>query len=147
MEDVKTVFRLTPCITGGCGWSSSHVLLSVYLISLDLTQFKPLCMETFECVSEMKMNMSYLALFVLIPARRIFVRHIFNKYFPSMLKMMGAGYCVCLVTTVVKLVVGSVGHFYNNASRCIICCYRYYSYTTILQTVIINVNSKQVYKF
>ena len=36
-----------------------------------------------------------------------------------MLKIIGAGFCICLLTTVVKLVVSSVGHFYSNSSHCI----------------------------
>ena len=134
VEDVKTVFRLMPLLVAvvGPATMSFRVLDQFGLHAIQTTT------ETFDCVSEMKMTISYFALFVLIPAHRLIVRPLFNKYFPSMLKMIGAGFCICLVTTVVKLVVGSVGHFYSNSSHCIFddtaATARYYSYTTILGT-------------
>ena len=85
VEDVKTVFRLTPLLVAvvGPATMSFSILDQFGLHTIETS------MKTFDCVSEMKMTMSYLALFVLIPVHRIFVCRMFKKYFPSMLKIIG----------------------------------------------------------
>ena len=42
-----------------------------------------------------------------------------QKYIPSMLKIIEAGILLCLLTTVTKLLVELIRHFYSNASHCI----------------------------
>ena len=81
VEDVKTVFCLTPLLVAVVGPATMSFSIGLHTIQTT--------MKTFDCVSEMKMTMSYLALFVLIPVHRIFVCRMFKKYFPSMLKIIG----------------------------------------------------------
>ena len=90
VENVKTVFRILPILIAllGPATMSFFVLDQFGLHAIQTTT------ETFDCVSEMKMTMSYFALFILIPAHQLFVCPIFNNFPTSVLKMMGAGFCI-----------------------------------------------------
>ena len=115
VEDVKTVFRLALLLATICG-----VLLVGHEID---DQFGlhaiPVTKLTFDCISKLKARISQATAFVLIPAYRFIVYPLVGKYIPSMLKIMGAGSFLCLVSTIFSLVVNSIGHLYSNASQCI----------------------------
>ena len=71
------------------------------------------------CFDQLQNSVCQVATIILIPVYRFIVYPLIKNYIPSMLKIMGAGIFVCLLTLVVKLVVSSIGHFYSNASHCI----------------------------
>ena len=116
VEDVKTVFRLTPLLVA--------VIVPTFVITELYDQFGlhaiPTTPQTFTCVYGVKVNIFYFASFILIPIYRFIVYPVIKKYIPSMLKLMGAGIVLCLLVTVTKLLVDSVGKFYTNASHCIL---------------------------
>ena len=116
VEDVKTVFRILPLLVAIIG--PAFVTTEMY------DQFGlhaiPTNTQTFMCAYEMKVNVYYISTFVLIPFHRFIVYPLFNRYIPSLLKIIGGGIFLCLVSTVVKLLVESIGHFYSKASYCIL---------------------------
>ena len=115
VENVKTVFRLMPLLVAVAG--SALVFNERYdQFSLHAIQSTTLIRS---CFDKMQNNVGYITGFILIPVYRFIVYPFIKKYIPSMLKIMGTGIFLCLITTVVKLVVSSVGHFYSNASNCI----------------------------
>ena len=61
----------------------------------------------------------YVTSFIFIPVYRFIVYPLVGKYIPSLLKMIGVGLSLCLLSTVISLAVDSIGHFYSNASHCI----------------------------
>ena len=71
------------------------------------------------CFDRLQSSICYIAAIILIPVYQFIVYPLIKRYVPTMLKIMGAGIFLCLVTTMVKLVVSSVGHFYINASHCV----------------------------
>ena len=77
VENVKTVFRLTPLLVAVVGPAamSIRILDQFELHAIQTTT------EAFECVSGIKVTVSYFAVAVLIPVRQIFVDPIFSKYF------------------------------------------------------------------
>ena len=97
MEDVKTIFRLTPLLVFLYG--------VVFLCELNLSQI-PL---TIDCVSIFG-EFTDLC-FVLIPVYCFIVYPLACKHIPSLLKMIGAGLILCLVSTVINTSVTATVHF------------------------------------
>ena len=133
VEDVKAVFHLTShTIAGGCSWSSNHVLflcfvclfvcfLYFFVSVFDFAQFKPLWKHL---IMFLKWKWPViLCLLVPIPVRRIYVDPIFNKYFPSMLKMIGAKFCI----------------MFSNHNGQIVC---WFSWTFLQQCILLNFDDK-----
>ena len=115
VEDVKTVFRLVPLL-----------LVSLFGAVLTLDTYDQLSLhalpttdQTFFCVQNLKTIVCQAASFVLIPVYRFILHPLIAKYIPSMLKLMAAGFCLCIAVTVIELNVLSISHFYSNASHCI----------------------------
>ena len=104
VEDVKTIFRLTP------------VLLSIFgvtfLCELGLSQF-PVVKHTIKCVSSIKESTIVITMttFALIPVYRFIVYPLAHKHIPNLLKMIGTGLFLSLVSTVLHTVVTGVEHF------------------------------------
>ena len=93
VEDVKTIFRLTP------------ILLSIFgvafLCELGLSQLS-VNKHTIKCVSTQEEHIAIcLATFLLIPVYRFIVYPLARKHIPSLLKMTGAGLILWLASTVV----------------------------------------------
>ena len=86
VEDIKTIFRLLP------------VLLSVFAVA-------------FLCDIGHRQSITN---FVMIPVYHFIVYPLARKHIPSLLKMIGAGLIVCLVSTVINTVVTANAFFSQN---------------------------------
>ena len=114
VEDVKTVFRLTPIVfVYGLAFFTVEVSNQFELHAVSTSK------QTFECVSNTNINVFFLTSFILIPIYRLGVYPLVRKCLPSMLKIVGVGLILCFVSMVSKLAIESVGHFGGNASQCI----------------------------
>ena len=114
VEDVKTVYRLTPLLVAAFGVSFSLEMndqLGLHTIVTTKT--------TFMCIQNLKHTVFYVTPVILIPFYRFILYPLVHKYVPSILKIMGSGLFLCLLVTVVELNVLSIGHFYSNTSHCI----------------------------
>ena len=103
VEDVKTIFRLTPLIVLVCG----VLFFSEFAVSPILAN------NTFKCLpSQIVININITALaFVLIPVYRLILYPFVRKRIPSLLKMAGAGLITCFISTVIFTAVFGVEHF------------------------------------
>ena len=115
VEDVKTIFRITPLLVAalvpGLVGFEKYDQFNLHSISTTTAMFA--------CISVgLEANIISIVPLFLIPVYR-FTFPFISKYIPSMLKVMGIGIFLCLVSTVIKLAVDSIGHFYSNASHCI----------------------------
>ena len=115
VEDVKTVFRILPILVAVVG--------SAFAFDETYDQFSLHAIKTTTpmvgCLGQMQNSIICIATFILIPVYRFIVYPLIKKHIPSMLKIIGAGIFLCLLTTVTKLLIESIGHFYSNASHCI----------------------------
>ena len=101
VEDVKTIFSLTPLLVILCG--------VVFFCELNLSQIP--VTKTIDCVTNFR-DFNDLS-FVLIPAYRFIVYPLVRKHIPSLLKMIGAGLILCLVSTVINTAVTSAVYFFE----------------------------------
>ena len=93
VEDVKTIFRLTPILLSSFGVA--------FLCELGLSQLS-VNKHTIKCVSTQEEHIAIcLATFLLIPVYRFIVYPLACKHIPSLLKMTGAGLILWLASTVV----------------------------------------------
>ena len=115
VEDVKTIFRILPLLLVAI---EAGFLYSTLFDQLDLHAI-PTTTITFGCIQYLKINAHYITSFIFIPVYRFIVYPLVGKYIPSLLKMIGVGLSLCLLSTVISLAVDSIGHFYSNASHCI----------------------------
>ena len=114
VEDVKTVFRLLPLLVSVFG-----AFLSLDLYDQLSLHAIPTTNQTLYCVQNLKSTVYYVAAFLLVPVYRFVLHPFVKRYIPSMLKLMAAGLCLCIVVTVIELNIMSIGHFYSNASHCV----------------------------
>ena len=99
VEDVKTIFRLMPLLL---------LVFGVYfLCEFELSQVP----VTKYCSSIFEHYAISTTIFVLIPVYRFIVYPLIHKYVPSLLKMIGAGLFLSLVSTVIHTVVTAVEYF------------------------------------
>ena len=116
VEDVKTIFRIIPLLVAALGPG----ILSIELYDqLGLHTKIAAYAKMFECMRDFKIKLSYATSFVMIPVYRFIVHPLIGKYLPSMLRIIGVGLFLCLVSTVLSLAVTSIGHFQDNASQCV----------------------------
>ena len=111
VEDVKTIFRLLPLLVVLIAPRVIYDQLGLHAIHTTVNMF--------ECVRESKATIYYVISFIIIPVYRFIVYPLVGRYTLSMLKSMGIGLFLCLVSTVISLAVDSFRHFYSNASHCI----------------------------
>ena len=114
VEDVKTVFRLTPLLVSASG---AIVTFQIY-DQFDLHAI-PTNNETFECVHNLKKTIYYASSFILIPIYRFILYPLVRKHAPSMLKLIGTGLFLCFMIMIIELHILSIGNFYSNSSHCI----------------------------
>ena len=113
MEDVKTIFHIIPLLVTALGPG----ILSLELYDqLGLHTKIVAYTKMFECMSDLKIKLSYVLFFIIIPVYRFIVHPLIGKYLPSMLRITGVGLFLCLVSTVLSLAVTSISHFQDNAS-------------------------------
>ena len=110
MEDVKTVFRVLPLL-----------IISVFGAFLlfaanDQLGLRPIS----RCAPALKFTLHYgnAVSFFLIPAYHFILYPLFYKYIPSMLKIIGAGLFLCLVSSLASLSINTIEHLHSNASQC-----------------------------
>ena len=105
VEDVKTIFRLTPVVVLTCG----VIFFSEFAVSPILANNS----FTFKSApSQIVIKINDTALyFILIPIYRFIVYPLVRKRIPSLLKMTGAGLVLCFISTVIFTAVFSVEHF------------------------------------
>ena len=114
VEDVKTVYRLTPLLVAAFGVSFTLEMNDQLGLHAILTT-----KITFMCVQNLKRTVFNITPIILIPFYRFILYPLVHKYVPSILKIMGMGLSLCLLVTVIELNLLSIGHFYSNASHCI----------------------------
>ena len=102
VEDVKTIFRLMPLPVFLYG--------VVFFCELNLSQIS-LTKKTIDCVSNFGEFEFTDLCFVLIPVYRFIVYPLAHKHIPSLLKMMGAGLILCLVSIIINTSVTATVHF------------------------------------
>ena len=101
VEDVKTIFRLTPLLLSALG---------VFVFcEFEFSQIPTLATKI--CLSTVEHYAISTAIFVMIPVYRFIVHPLVHKHIPSLLKMIGAGQFLSLVSTVIYTVVTAVEHF------------------------------------
>ena len=99
VEDVKTIFRLTLLLVFLYG--------VVFFCELNLSQIP----VTIDCVTNFE-DFTDLC-FVLIPVYRFIVYPLVRKHIPSLLKMIGAGLILCLVSTVINTAITATVYALN----------------------------------
>ena len=106
VEDVKTIFRLIPLLLLAFGVG--------FFCELNLSQI-PVTKKTIDCVA----NYRYFneLCFVLIPVYRFIVYPLVRKHIPSLLKMIGVGLILCLVSTVINTAVIATVRFLEQSQN------------------------------
>ena len=114
VEDVKTVFRLTPLLFSAIGVAISREFYDQFsLHAVSTTE------QYFECVHSLKHTTNHATPFFLIPLYRLVIFPLVRKYVPSLLKTIGVGLFLCTSVAATELTILSIGNFYSNASHCI----------------------------
>ena len=67
-----------------------------------------------KCVSNLTYCTNSITAFVLIPVYRLMVLPLVSKYVPTLLKMIGTGLSLCLVSTMINTVMIMTGYFSHN---------------------------------
>ena len=107
VEDVKTILSLMPPLLSSIG---------VIFLSDIGPRKTPVANHTIKCVSSQRYCSKSITIFFLIPVYRFIVYPLARKYIPSLLKMIGAGLIVCLVSTVINTVVTAKAFFSQNTT-------------------------------
>ena len=101
VEDVKTIFRLTPVLLSGFG---------VFVFSeFEVSQLPANNLQ--HCLSMFGQISFGTLIFVMIPVYRFIVYPLARKHIPSLLKMIGAGLFLSLLSSVINTIVTGVDHF------------------------------------
>ena len=105
VEDVKTIFRLTPVLLSVFG--------VVFLCEIELSQISVGVTNNaiVKCFSTLAHNPVSTTIFVLIPVYRFIVHPLIHKHIPSLMKMTGIGLILCLASTLISTVMTAVEHF------------------------------------
>ena len=105
VEDVKTIFRLTPILLTVFGvvflCEIEHGQISVEVTNNAIVK----------CFSTLAHNPVSTTIFVLIPVYRFIVHPLIHKHIPSLMKMTGIGLILCLASTLINTVMTAVEHF------------------------------------
>ena len=105
VEDIKTIFRLIPLLLSVFG--------VIFLCEIGPRQI-PVAKYTIKCVSSLRYCTNSITAFILIPVYRFIVYPLVHKYVPSLLKMIGAGLILSLVSTVINTAVTATGYYSQN---------------------------------
>ena len=100
VEDVRTIFRLIPVLLSSFGVA---FFCELNLIQVLVTNTHVDCISQFGNFNDL--------CFVIIPVYRFIVYPLARKHIPSLLKMIGAGLILCLVSTVLHTAVTATVHF------------------------------------
>ena len=107
VEDVKTILSLTLPLLSAFG---------VIFLSDTGPRQTPVANHTVKCVSSQRHYNNSITNFVMIPVYRFIVYPLARKHMPSLLKMIGAGLIMCLVSTVINTVVTANAFFSQNTT-------------------------------
>ena len=107
VEDVKTILSLMPPLLSAIG--------VIFLSDIGPKQ-TPVANHTIKCVSSQRYCSKSITIFVMIPVYRFIVYALARKHIPSLLKMIGAGLILCLVSTVINTVVTANAFFSQNTT-------------------------------
>ena len=107
VEDVKTILSLMPPLLSTIG--------VIFLSDIGPRQ-TPVANHTIKCVSSQRYCNTSITNFVMIPVYRFIVYPLARKHIPSLLKMIGAGLIVCLVSTVINTAVTANAFFSQNTT-------------------------------
>ena len=107
VEDVKTILTLTPPLLSTFG--------VIFLSDIGPRQTS-VANHTIKCVSSLLDSNNSITIFVMIPVYRFIVYPLARKHMPGLIKMIGAGLILCLVSTVINTVVTANAFFSQNAT-------------------------------
>ena len=107
VEDVKTIFRLTPILTAA--------FVVVFLSEIGPRQIQ-ISKHTSMCTSSLRHYPYAITTLVLIPVYRFIILPLLHKYVPSLLKMIGTGLILCLISTMINTAVTATEYFSHNTT-------------------------------
>ena len=118
VENVKTVLRLLLlffpvilCGLVGIGNNNNQMnLLYIHLIQTTTS--------THNCVKTLSNLLNDVFFFLLIPTYRFIFFPLLRNRLPSQLKILGAGLCLCFISTLVNFSLDTVGHLHSNTTSC-----------------------------
>ena len=117
VEDVKTFLRLLPLfipiLFTVSTWNIVELddFLQPHIISTTSEQ-------QYFVVKMIKSIIQWLLSLFLIPAYQFILQPMFSHYIPSLLKRIGAGLFLSLVSTLLNLTLDTVGHLHDNTTHC-----------------------------
>ena len=116
VEDVKTFLRLLPLfIPLLCAASTWNI---VDLVDYLQPHIIPTTSEQLDLVMLIKSIIQWLSSLALIPAYQFILQPMFSHCIPSLLKRIGAGVFLSLVSTLLNLTLDTVGHLHDNTTHC-----------------------------
>ena len=111
VEDVKTVFRVLPIVI-----TSVFGAFLVFGAHVQSSTNKTTTNQIISCVFD-EYTIVYAVSFFLIPSYHFILYPLFYKYIPSMLKIVGIGLFLCLVSSLASLSINTIEHLHSNASQ------------------------------
>ena len=121
VEDVKTFFRYLPLLVCLFGYTAVTILIPSFNIVSNT------CKVMYSCLLQNN-SLSYLTVSILLIMYKVVLSKCCYKYVPSMLKRIGLGLCLLLLSMIV-LVAMDLQH-YNIASNCTLSSTSYNSTNT-----------------
>ena len=112
VEDVKTVLRMLPLL------AAAGATLSYDANNILLLHIFPTTRQTHNCVADLQELFNNITAVLLIPAYRFILYPAFFNCIPSMMKRIGAGLFLCLVSTLINLTLDTIGHLHSNTTHC-----------------------------
>ena len=126
VEDVKTFFRFVPLLV--CLFGYTAVTINAQLISVNVLPNVDSINKAMSCLLQNKGIIYLTMVTVLVTYKLVFSKHCY-KYLPTMIKRIGVGLCLLLLSTIV-LVAMDVKD-YNKANNCTLTNTVYYDATNI----------------
>ena len=113
VEDVKTVLRLIPLIV---------ICLMVFGMVLEFLaipqRLLPSKDKYLRCLTNDSL-LPFITITILVPTYQFLIYPFFYKYIPSMLKRIGMGLVLALLTTFSYALIVLVGHMEKNSNNCV----------------------------
>ena len=116
VEDVKTVLRILQLLITTGAYLSSNAS-NAFFFQVIPTTFGT---HAHNCMAHLQDLICATTGVLLIPAYRIILYPVFYNCIPSMMKRVGAGLFLCLVSTLINLTLDTVGHLHSNTTHCIL---------------------------
>ena len=126
VEDVKTFFRYLPLLVCLFGYTAVIIFSPSFTITSNAGRSKAM----YSCLLNNSLELAYLTVSILLIMYKVVFSKCCYKYVPSMLKRIGLGLCLLLLSMIV-LVAMDLQH-YNTASNCTLSSITYNSTNTNL---------------